>query len=456
MRSAIVLIVGIALMCGMASGQNYGLGNADPAVFSKFKIPETDLRAFWSTAGFSTDYYKTNDTMSFYNYNNFSTNLSGNLSPHYYLLKENDDRYLSLSANIYGNYQNNFSQSSGTPYAPLVDKTQNKISDVNLNAAFTYRNYPDEGDMYYSIGSNVQADLSDSYQYTSNTSASNQYFGTKSQTYSLSLGIGWGKLRNVTSIVSAIRFQERLKQLNLANSDLSEKTIEDLAQEFYRQFYYSQVHVRPDKFFWQDIEKALSNDGVSLNGINEYADSYLREVPGELRFARTEGLIGGINLQMKYVNSYGSGWSPKIQEQLSPMISVYTDFSHQLSLNSQISINLSIDGGPNLMKYSTVKQQYDGSLNIDYNYELTDRLVFSAVNTLSDDIQNSYQQGTNFTNNLRITFNYFVEDQLSLSGSYYWHYQRMNDYNTYIKYGESDNSLQIGLTYYIDRGFMYP
>jgi hypothetical protein len=50
----------------------------------------------------------------------------------------------------------------------------------------------------------------------------------------------------------------------MLNNDLSEKTIEDLAQQFYKHSYYSTVHERPDKYFWQDIEKTLSNDGIIL------------------------------------------------------------------------------------------------------------------------------------------------------------------------------------------------
>ena len=104
-------------------------------------------------------------------------------------------------------------------------------------------------------------------------------------------------MRNVTPVASAIRFQERLKQVNMLNSDLSDNTIEDLAQQFYKQPYYSIVHERPDKYFWQDVEKTLPNDGVSLKDLNMYADAYLRESVNEVRFFRNEGFMAGVNLR---------------------------------------------------------------------------------------------------------------------------------------------------------------
>jgi len=336
MKSRIFLLVLCAITSISAMAQTYGLDNADPSLFSKFRIPETDLSSLWF--GTNLNYSSNKSTSQVYN-NYLSTNFSYSLSPQYYLLKESDDRYLSLEVTPSGGYQN-------LRYGNIADTlsnnyTKSRTDNLNIKVNEIYRNYIGGNDLFYSISSNSIINIFEEYGDNPLTDTTRQttYLGDKQQSYDFSFGIGWGKMRNVTPVVSALRFQDRLKQLNLLNSDLSEKTIEDLAQQFYREGYYASVHVRPDKYFWDDVEKTLSADNVSLSGLNQYADSYIREVPGELRFARNEGMVTGVNLQISYNNNYYS-YAP-INEQLYTLGNAYLDYSHQLNLNSQVSLNLS-------------------------------------------------------------------------------------------------------------------
>jgi len=463
MKQSVVLFVFVALCAFDASAQTYGLDNTDPSVFSKFRIPETDLRSLWANTAVNFDTYKSSSLATIGPNNNYMTTfVNSSLSPQYYLLKESDDRYLSFTADVDGIYRYSSTQSEGPGVAV---NNFNKISSdaLGLSATETYRDYMTGSNLFYSIGSNLQADFSDEYNdsRTSDSTRQTLYEGTKSQTYGFSLGIGWGKMRDVTSVVSAIRFQERLKQLNLLNSDLSEPVIEDLAQEFYRQGYYSRVHVRPDKSFWQDVEKTLSGDAVSLNGLNQYADSYLREIPNELRFSRNEGIVFGINLQMSYSNNYYSAYyagiaGPSITEQLMTLGSVYVNFSHQMDLNSQVNFNFMLNGGPNLIKHPQVKQQYEMRAGAAYNYELTDRIVVSASDAFDVIFQNVGDQGKNLTNSITIEMNYFVEDNISLNSSYNLYYSDQKAVVNMLSHTlTAENSVSVGFTYYVDRGILF-
>ncbi len=453
MKSSCLFLVFLSLFSIEVSAQTYGLDNADPSVFSKFRIPETDLSSLW----FNTNLNYNSNKNSYYgtNYDNFNSDFNYSLAPQYYLLKESDDSYLSLRVMADGSYQRNRS-TNYTVFSP-TDYAINSTDNVDITAYEDYRNYLTGDDMFYSIGS---TDVFSSYaQYLNDrnqdSTRSTSYYGGKTQQYSVSIGIGWGKMRNVTSVVSAIRFQERLKQLNLLSNDLNEKTIEDLAEQFYRQGYYSNVHVRPDKFFWDDVEKTLSNDGVSLAGLNQYADLYIREVPGELRFVRNEGIVGGVNLQLSYNNSYYSQAFPKINEQFYTLVNGYVNFSHQMDLNSQVSFNLSLSGGPNLIKNSTVKQEYFVNAEAGYDYELTDRLVASLNDGFGLTFQNMGIQGKDLSNQLNLGFNYFVEDNMSLSASYSWTYNDDKYISYYAHESVNNNSVNVGLTYYLQRGFLY-
>ncbi len=460
MKLSIAFLLLALCISGTLSAQTYGLDNADPALFTKFRVPETSLNAL--SLGSSLSFYSgkySSSNVGASNSLSYSRSFSSWLEPGYFFLKESDNMYLSVSANLSGNYANYYWQGEG-PGDPPNNYNKNYSDGFNLGAGETYRNYAAGGEEFCSVGSNIQLNINESYNdnRASDTTRYKIYSATKHQNYVISLGFGWGKMRNVTSVVSAIRFQEILKQLNLLNHDLSENTIEDLAQQFYRQGYYSDVHVRPDKYFWGDVQTTLAKDGVSLKGLNQYADSYIREVPGELRFMRNEGLVGGLNVQMNYLNNYYSQ-NPvpnRIAEQFFALGNVYVNLSHQLDLNSQYYLNASLSGGPNLVKDSPVKQQYEVTASIGYAYELTDRLVVSANEGFDVLFANASAQRKTLTDNLNVAANYFVEDNISLSGSYSWNYVDNKNLN-YVGYDgtQNNNSVQVGVTYYIQRGFLY-
>ncbi|MCL4540092.1 MAG: hypothetical protein M1378_10945 [Bacteroidetes bacterium] len=459
MKRLVVLLAFFAFVSSKVSAQTYGLDNADPALFTKFRIPDTDLHSLWFNTNFSYSSNKNSILNSVGpNSDYVNTSLTYTLSPQYYLLKESDERYLAVNLNASGDYERSYYGSEGPGYPPSY-YSKNYSDGVNLTASETYRNYLQKGDMFYSVGSNAQLNTYDHYtdSPTSDSTRHVVYTGTKNQNYTLSLGIGWGKMRNVTPVVSAIRFQQRLKQLNLLNGDLSETTIEDLAQQFYRQGYFSNVHVRPDKFFWQDVQNTLSRDGVSLDGLNQYADSYIREVPNELRFMRDEGIVGGINFQLGYGNSYGSAdVSPEgMVEQLLALGNAYLDFSHQLNLNSQVNFSISLSAGPNLTKNPQFRQQYETSVGVGYDYELTDRMVTSVSESFDLTFQNAGVQKKYLSNNSNLAVNYFVEDNVSFTASYSWSYYDNKNQNYSGFHGVINESyVRFGLTYYIDRGLM--
>ena len=461
MRYAIFISILTAVSCGISSAQTYGLDNTDPAVFSKFKIPNTDLHALW----FNTSLYGyTSKTSNLFdtgpNYNSYNRYLNFGFSPQYYMLKESDDIYFSFNTIFSGEYSYSDGKSEG-PGVLLNNFRKSVNENVEVNVKETLRNYLNGGDLFFSLNSSGGFSTLDEYDDNpmSDSTRASSYRGQKLQEYSLSIGFGWGKMRNVTAVVSAIRFQERMKRLNLINSNLSDKTIEDLAQQFYREGYYSQVHVRPDKFFWQDVGNALAGDGINLDALNMYAASYLRQVPNELRFMRNEGLIGGIGVGIDYSNQY---YSAQIHppngisiEQFLAIGNAYVNYSHQLDLNSQVRFDIAANGGPNLTRHQTLGQQYALNADLGYDYELTDMIVVSAENSFDVLFQNGNGQGRLLTDDTNVQLNYFVEDNISLSGQYSLNYSDMKPVGVLTnRTREIDNRVSIGMIYYIDRGMI--
>jgi hypothetical protein len=444
---------------GIVNAQNYGLGNTDPSVFTKFRIPDTDLSNIW----FNTNLYLNTDKADYFymepdvpgNSSRYNSTFRYSLTPNYYLLRESEDNYLSLKASLSGQFAKQYSEVQPTNNSPKTsNNSKNYLTVLNLN--FTENSYLNQCDLFYSLGSNIRVTMADEkYDYNNGSLISYNYNGNKQQNYSFSIGMGIGKQRNVTPVVSAIRFQERLKQLNMLNSDLSEKTIENLAQQFYKQTYYSTIHERPDKYFWQDIEKTLSEDGVTLKDLNMYADAYLRESVNEVRFLRSEALMTGVNLRFQYQNYYSAstGYGHNINEQFLTLGEAYFIYSHQLDLNSQLNIGMKINGGPNITKHPYERQQYLLTGNAGYNYELTDRLVASLNNIFNLQFINYDRQEKYLTNNLGLDLKYFIEDNLSLNATYEWDYV-VNKPNYYQNQTNNNHSINLGFTYYFEKGFL--
>jgi hypothetical protein len=462
MKNSIILVVLIAFISTKLAAQSVGLGNTDPSVFSNFRIPETNLSSLWFNTGLNFRSDKRTDAAigQVFNYGSSSLNsdFTYSLSPKYYLLKQTDEKWLSLNFIINDNY--GYSYSEQQVQDSTLYHNRNKSNQFNLNLQGSYGRYLSPGDLFYSFGSTISVAIHNNY-YDDNQHS--QYQVDKSQQYNVSFGIGWGKIRDVTPVVSAIRLQERLKQLNLLNNDLSQKTIEDLSEQFSKTIYYSQVHDRSDKFFWQDIEKTLSNDDISLSGINQYASSYIREIPNEIRFTRNEGITTGLNLMINFDNQfYAEGFEHYGPDHLFTLGNVYLNISHQLNLNSQVRFSLSLSGGPNLTKNSDINQEYIINSTMGYDYEITDRIVASVSNTfnftiLNYDIPYGSNQSKSLSNNLSLSINYFIEDNLSLNAFYKWNYydSRSNQLIGTFKSAENTNNIVVGFTYYINRGFLY-
>ncbi|MFZ0453057.1 MAG: hypothetical protein WCE54_03040 [Ignavibacteriaceae bacterium] len=462
MKTFIILIIFTSFFSIVKTeAQNYGLDNTDPAVFTKFRIPSTDLRSLWLNTNlhFNSNkdiYSRKQEPYAEFLSNDYRSNFNYSLSPQYLLLHESEDMYFTISANLNGTYEHNYSSNENNQSVSSDKSKQNYYSAI-INISMTLNDYIKSSSFFYSAGSSISVNMNQTKSDQISSPSSGNYRNSKSQNYSISLGVGFGKLRNVTPVVTAVRFQERMKQLSLINNDLSDKTIEDLAMQFFKQPYYSDVYSRPDKYFWKGIDHVLSNDAVSLQGLNMYASSYLRESLNEVRFFRQEGLVAGLNLQLKYYNFYD--YPMIIMEDLTLGFNPYFSFSRQVSLNSQVSFSASLTGGPVISKHSNTRQNYAFSVRAGYNYELTDRLVCLFGNNFGYNIVNSSEQNKSWSDALNLNLSYFVEDNIVVSASYNWSYYHSNSQgiNSNLFSSTSENlynTLDLGFTYYFDKGFI--
>ena len=74
------------------------------------------------------------------------------------------------------------------------------------------------------------------------------------------LGLGWGKVRDVSGVFTGFIMSDRLQRDRVTAQDLSPATKQRIAEIFYREEDYGHRHEYSDKYFWQDVEKALRDD----------------------------------------------------------------------------------------------------------------------------------------------------------------------------------------------------
>ncbi|MDP2037904.1 MAG: hypothetical protein Q8L04_11015 [Ignavibacteria bacterium] len=436
----------IVVFAVYTNAQTVGLGNTDPSVFADYRLPDISYHSLWLGSDFTFYSHKT-ITKDDYNPNRYQYRGDLSLSPSYSYLKQTDESKLKIFSGVFGGYHNSYDVNDGNSNY-RADKTKRLRYDLNFVSIMDYYNHFESSNYYYSIGtfSGVYLDenkYKDAYE-----------SGSKRQIYNFYSGIGWGKIRMVTPVISALRLQERLKQINILNQDLSRNTIEKVAKEFSNASSLSEVHDRSDKYLWDRIENALSDDGVSLEGVNQYGSSYIREIPNEVRFERYEGIQVGIRFGLEYDNDF---WKNEKNRQLRETFYLkgnpYLNYSHQLDLYSQVSFNLSLSLGPSINKNNDIKQSYLLTYDIGYDRELTDRFVFSARHKMWLNYRNKQEKERGINTSLNISGSYFLEDNIAINASYNLWYNDPGSYSEWMAI-DIQNDLKVGVTYYFDRGII--
>jgi hypothetical protein len=450
MKSRLILLIITAIISSNLMAQSYGLGNADPSVFSAYRIPDVKLHAFDINSQFSFSSQKSISGNNDFNSDQYYYNTNLSLGPSFYFLNQTDDKIITLNGSTDGTYTNNYNKFRSPGY--YAEDSNKRINyELSIYLSGDVKNYLcSSSDYYYSAKANARIQMS---QLNESGNSNNVFQMNKYQNYDLYFGIGWGRLRNVTPVVFAIRMQERLKLLNVIDKDLDRVAVERLAEQFANSGYLFRIHDRESKYYWKEIEEVLSNNGISLKNVNQYGTSYLMETPGEIRFQRYEGFNAGINLQLTYANSFNSNNDVKIDESFFTMGNIYFNYSHQLGLNSQLSFNTSISGGPNITANPYIKQRYNISGAIGYDFELTDRLVTSARYRLDLTYQNLDGQNKDLVSELRFEGRYFLEDQVSLNATYTFGYSEVKFIYDNRNY-HSTNAVNLGISYYFDRGII--
>jgi hypothetical protein len=108
------------------------------------------------------------------------------------------------------------------------------------------------------------------------------YLETKPE---LEIGIGFGRIRNVTPIIRALRFKDRYESLN-PDKTINNEEVQKVAQFISQRNQYNAFYSRPEKYFWRDFSNIIPD---KLNTITIDDAFYLAESLSDNMPIRNEG-----------------------------------------------------------------------------------------------------------------------------------------------------------------------
>ncbi|MGM0546422.1 MAG: hypothetical protein ACQEST_06850 [Bacteroidota bacterium] len=299
------IIVGIILLLfpfgSVFAQQSVGFSDPDDIdPLLDYRLPDWGYSNFYfdvSAANSGRDSKSSGNT-------SFNNRINTAFNPHFDLFRESEARIIQLNTALDISYDDQLSKSSYDR-----KRTSNSLgteADITANV----REYMSEQVFLFAEGA-LQFD----YSSTKNETEDNQTLTDKQLTYDRifrttpKLGIGFGRIRNVSPVIRAMRLRERAGAVNKGLS-FGEEDVLATTDQMTRYQGYQRRYDRPSKHFWGDLDR---NTNVDLRSLNAFDMLYLTDVLDEAIGTRLEGweLLGGV--QFNYYNNLERTEEPTTQ-----------------------------------------------------------------------------------------------------------------------------------------------
>ena len=166
------------------------------------------------------------------------------------------------------------------PFLQLSDDTGRETLRETFNFSGSWRRYPWGPPVGFTLATNHTYTLfqrfQSSTQVTQQPGATFQYMfssgnGEWRYTGVLAAGFGFGRVRDVTPVYQAQVLEDRLRRSGALGRALSHAAREKLAALFTTEGEVGFAHQRPSKYFWEQLERVLREDGALERG---WLDAY--------------------------------------------------------------------------------------------------------------------------------------------------------------------------------------
>lgn len=331
-----------------------------------------------------------------------------------------DSRYTTHLSPVYTRYyqsedrQSNYILSSTFDYfldkqkESNNDKTSLQNYNFELNLYTEEKFYLEDSDVFLSgsvSGDFDQAKTEDTERQTNQMFAQSDF--TRNFNTNLSIGIGFGRIRNVNPIIRSLRLGERLHALNNGQT-MDSQDYTSAAEQLTKFGGYNETYDRPQKYFWNDMDALISPD---LSAINPFDLLYLTDTTKETIGSRMEGWEVHGTLAFDWTTRYmeddrfenGSDITKNstLIPSLTGVWSKNISLKHQLGLSANLTSFLPLDTDDD--------NRIIASVNASWLYTITDRIL-STTNI------NIYQRLSELDGFITVNseIDYFIENRFSL------------------------------------------
>ena len=190
---------------------------------------------------------------------------------------DSDPLYQSwrLDATLFGSRVHSADRQSFAGETARNDRTSSDLSET-INGSYALRAYPWEFPLGFTAGTQQRLELRqgfDSFEDERNMLPDNRQLLLSSDETGgwiwngdVSVGTGVGRVRDVTPVYEAQVLEDRLVGTGALSRPLSRSARERLVALFAVSNDISFAHERPDKYFWEELERILIEDGALERG----------------------------------------------------------------------------------------------------------------------------------------------------------------------------------------------
>lgn len=366
----------------------------DQNVYSQYRIKELS----YTVPQFKIDGYLdqdndffdeyVGDTLDYHRIEKYFRLSTTSLLHHYF---ESEDRVISTGLRIY-RYRRN-SDFHYDSYR-ISDRGSHLVrTDIDFN--FTGRFYPFSSNLFLrsSLDSYRHVNRDESTQevleLTSEVPSSERTTGLAvEQDVELGLGIGFGRVRNVTSVHQAILIFNKLHKIFPEMPETSLEALIATAQTVQSRKYFLANHYRYNKYFWESLSLVLDSLGYEVSEMDPESVFFVNESMSEIHYSRYIGCRWDVNVHVNYNKlanehmDYGnqdtllnseSEWREDSYIAINPQFEWFLP----TSLKSQYHFTAGLLAGPTLQTDRIYSQKYIFESSLGYKYDISDRLSFA-------------------------------------------------------------------------------
>ncbi len=268
------------------------------------------------------------------------------------------------------------------------------------------------------------------------------------------LGIGFGRLRDVTPVIRALRVRERLKELGRADV-LSSDNVQAAARQFARRPGYAPIYDRGDKYFWSDFFSGIESQSTDLL---PYESFYLAESLVEQVARRQEGyeVSAGVDLSYssrleKQDRAFGAD---ERRRSINSSVGLFTEgrYATNLSLRQQITVFGGVEYAIPTEENTTINGFLETRLGGEHLWEIADRyqLITSATARYGRRIPEQGDARTQFDGIVSSDFAVFVENNVRLNAGLDYSFQRSSSGT--FRQTATGLRFSFGVNYFLFRG----